>query len=92
MPISRATTAWVVSGAVGVTSFTIGLIAIQAPTAAVPSEPRPAVTVSVAPSAGPTVKPTKKPTAKPSTARPSASETADTPPSPVTPPSPESPD
>lgn len=100
MPISRATTAWVVSGAIGLTSFSVGMIASQAPTEATPPGPRPAITVTVDPSASPTVKPstakpTDKPTVKPSTAKPTASDTSSTPdtaPSPVTPPSPETPD
>ena len=100
MPISRATTAWVVSGAIGLTSFTIGMIASQAPTGATPTEPRPAITVTVDPSVTPTVKPTEKPsdkpTVEPSTDRPTDTpdtpDTPDTAPSPVTPPSAETPD
>ena len=101
MEMSRATKAWVVSGAVGLTSFTVGMIASQTPTLAIPAEPRPAITVTVAPpsssaaqpGAAPTAQPSTKPgdgpTVQPSATRPTAGDVA---PSPVTPPSAETPD
>ncbi len=85
MSISRATTAWTVSGAVGLSSLAAGVLLSQAPGDAAPAEPRPAVTVIVSPSVTPSAisTPSEQPTrsAEPRTA-----------PSPVTPPSPETPD
>ncbi|MCA0296206.1 MAG: hypothetical protein LCH96_13045 [Actinobacteria bacterium] len=88
MGMSAGTTAWVVSGAIGVVAFTGGMIASQG--TAVPAAPKPAVTVSPGPSAGPTVTPSNstRPTTS-ATARPT---TDDDSPSPVSPPSAETPD
>lgn len=92
MAMSRGTTAWVVSGAIGLTSFTLGTIASQGSGRAAP-EPRPAVVVpaSVAPTSSPsaTTKPSDDTTAKPST---KPTKQATTGPSPVSPPSAETPD
>ncbi len=89
---SRATTAWVVSGAIGLATFTAGMLASQGGGEATSAEPRPAITVtpgSVQPSPTAT-----KATAKPTKTTPSATatETASTAPTPVSPPSAETPD
>lgn len=93
MAMTRATKAWVVSGAVGLTSFAVGMIASQAPTLATPAEPRPAITVTVTPPPSSTVQPSAlpsdNPTVQPSATRPTAGGVA---PSPVTLPSAETPD
>ncbi|MBN9105226.1 MAG: hypothetical protein J0I14_09505 [Propionibacteriaceae bacterium] len=84
---SRATTAWVVSGAIGLVTFTAGMLASQGGEAA-PAEPRPAIVVN------PDVR--SSPTATAATEKPSpsatATATAATAPSPVSPPSAETPD
>nr|WP_300141746.1 hypothetical protein [Propionicimonas sp.] len=94
---SRATTAWVVSGAIGLVTFTAGMLVSQGGSEAVSAEPRPAITVtpgSVKPSptaTKATAKPTKA-TPKPTKPTPPATATAATAPSPVSPPSAETPD
>ena len=96
MAMSRSATAWVVSGAIGLTSFTLGTIASQGSGQAVP-EQRPAVSVpaSAVPTGSssattkPTVKPSDDDTAKPTT---KPTKKATTGPSAVSPPSAETPD
>lgn len=86
---SPATTAWVVSGAIGLVTFGAGMLASQTGEAA-PATPRPAIQVTpgaVQPTA--TASASGTATAKPT---PSATATASTAPSPVTPPSAETPD
>lgn len=88
---SPATTAWVVSGAIGLVTFGAGMLASQTGEAA-PATPRPAIQVTpgaVQPTATASAPTTAKPTA---TAAPGATATASTAPSPVTPPSAETPD
>lgn len=89
--MSRATTGWVVSGALGVATIGTAVLLTQTTGDAAPAAPRPAITVTPAaqtatPSA--TVTPTKRPTASPSTTK----ATASTSPSPVSPPTAETPD
>lgn len=75
MTLSKAATAWAVTGALGVTSFAVGVLATAPGARAEP--PRPAVTVTVAPGAGPTATPTAgKPSATPTATKPSATPTA----------------
>jgi len=79
-----ATTAWAVSGALGVATFATGLLVTGNGEAAEPPAPRPAVTVSG------TALPGESPAARPST---DPTDTDDaTGPSPVSPPSAETPD
>lgn len=87
MPISRATTAWAVSGSIGLTSLAAGVLLSQSPGETTPAEPRPAVTVTVSPSPSVTPSATGTPSEQPT--RSAEPRTA---PSPVTPPSPETPD
>lgn len=84
---SRATITWVVSGALGVATFTAGMLVSQGGGDAAPAQSRPAVRVTPG-TAAPTA--AASPTATP--AQPSATATASTGPSPVTPPSAETPD
>jgi hypothetical protein len=88
MAISGATTAWVVSGAVGLATFTGGLLASGGNPAPAAAEPQPAVTVTVTPVPTP-----REPTATPSgPAKPTAGTGGAEAPSPVSPPSAETPD
>lgn len=103
---SRATITWVVSGAIGVATFTTGMILSQRGGEATPMESRPAVRVNPGSAAATptatvsptdkqtttaTVSPTRKPTAT-KTTPPVTAPTAPTAPSAVTPPSAETAD
>lgn len=97
--MSRANTTWVVSGAIGLTAFSVGLIASEATTEALPAQPRPAVTVTSTqqPSAKPgsesstSTEPTAT-TSGPTATRPgNPTESPLTGPSPVSPPSAQTP-
>lgn len=88
MAMSRGTTAWVVSGAIGLASFTVGTIASQGSGQAAP-ESRPAVVVPASGPASATATPTKDADDARATA---PAKQVDTGPSPVSPPSAETPD
>jgi hypothetical protein len=93
MPVSKATTAWAVSGALGVTSFALGVAAIGPTDAASAAlDPRPAITLgarTTSTTAAPTTAPDRPQAAAPGEAgadkpaSPRASATMVSPPSPV---------
>jgi hypothetical protein len=90
MPASRATTAWVVSGAIGLATFSAGMVLSQGGGETVPAGPQPAITVTPTTS-GPTTSPPSRHPESPTATAP-ATETPSTGPSPVSPPSAETPD